>query len=126
MMPTMLTLTQTSDSATVSSFTPRTSNERSPFVFVGERLWLDFVNCEHGLRRFDALRDFETMVRWLEAAAILDAERAGGIRRRAQQQPAGAAAALVDARRVRAALRSLAEPGPPSERVRAEALAEIN
>jgi predicted RNA-binding Zn ribbon-like protein len=123
----MLTLTPSSDSAAVSAFAPpRTTIERSPFVFVGERLWLDFVNCEQGLRRFDALRDFETLVRWLEAASILDAERAGGIRRRAQQQPAGAAAALVDARRVRGALRSLAERGPMSERVRAEGLTEIN
>ena len=54
--------------------------ERSPFVFVGERLWLDFVNSEFGIRRFDALRDFESMVRWLEAAALLDVERATGIR----------------------------------------------
>ena len=126
MMPTMLTLSTTSDSATVSSFTPRTSNERSPFVFVGERLWLDFVNCEHGLRRYDALRDFESMVRWLEAAAVLDAERAGGIRRRAQQQPAGASVALLDGRRVRAALRALAERGPMSERIRNDGLIEIN
>ena len=95
-------------------------------MFVGERLWLDFVNSEHGLRRFEALRDFETMVRWLESASVLDAERAGGIRRRAQAQPAGAAAALVDARRVRAGLRSLAERGPSSERIRAEGLMEIN
>src|SRR4051812_19519789 len=123
----MLTLTSSSDSAAVSAFAPpRATIERSPFVFVGERLWLDFVNCEQGLRRFDALRDFETLVRWLEAASILDGERAGGIRRRAQQQPAGAAAALVDARRVRAALRSLAERGPMSERIRADGLAEIN
>jgi len=123
----MLTITPISDSVAVGAYVPmRATSERSPFVFVGERLWLDFVNCEHGVRRFDALRDFETMVRWLEAAAILDVERAGGIRRRAQQQPAGAAAALVDARRVRAALRSLAERGPTSERVRTEGLAEIN
>src|SRR5438445_13617762 len=123
----MLTLTPSSDSAAVSNFSPpRTTTERSPFVFVGERLWLDFVNCEQGLRRFDALRDFETLVRWLEAASILDSERAGGIRRRAQQQPAGAAAALVDARRVRTALRSLAERGPMSERIRSEGLTEIN
>ena len=123
----MLTITPISDSVSVAAYVPmRTTSERSPFVFVGERLWLDFVNCEYGVRRFDALRDFETMVRWLEAAAILDVERAGGIRRRAQQQPAGAAAALVDARRVRAALRSLAERGPASERVRSEGLAEIN
>lgn len=95
-------------------------------MFVGERLWLDFVNCEQGLRRYDALRDFESLVRWLEAAAVLDSERASGIRRRAMQQPAGAAAALVDARRVRTALRSLAERGPASERIRSEGLAEIN
>ncbi|MFI5228153.1 MAG: CGNR zinc finger domain-containing protein [Gemmatimonadales bacterium] len=122
----MLTLTSSSDSALPAFVPARASTERSPFVFVGERLWLDFVNSEHGLRRFEALRDFETMVRWLESASVLDAERAGGIRRRAQAQPAGAAAALVDARRVRAGLRSLAERGPSSERIRAEGLMEIN
>jgi predicted RNA-binding Zn ribbon-like protein len=72
------------------------------------------------------LCDFETMVRWLESASLLDLERASGIRRRAQQQPAGAAAALIDARRVRSALRSLAERGPMSERIRTDGLIEIN
>lgn len=123
----MLTLTTPSESAAVSfASVPRPTLERSPFVFVGERLWLDFVNCEFGIRRYDALRDFETLVRWLETAIVLDAERAAGIRRRAQQQPAGASAALVDARRVRGALRALAERGPTSERVRTDGLAEIN
>jgi predicted RNA-binding Zn ribbon-like protein len=122
----MLTLTTPSDSALLSFAAPRPAMERSPFVFVGERLWLDFVNCEFGIRRYDALRDFETLVRWLESASVLDAERAAGIRRRAQQQPAGASAALVDARRVRGALRSLAERGPTSERIRTDGLAEIN
>jgi predicted RNA-binding Zn ribbon-like protein len=122
----MLTLTTPSDSAVVSFAQSRPTIERSPFVFVGERLWLDFVNCEYGVRRYDALRDFETLVRWLESAIVLDAERAAGIRRRAQQQPAGASAALVDARRVRSALRALAERGPTSERVRSDGLAEIN
>lgn len=107
-------------------FVPSRPAERPAFVFVAERLWLDFVNSELGHRRADALRDFETMVRWLEAAAVLDTERALGIRRRAQQQPAGAGAALVDARRVRAALRSLAERGPVSDQVRADGLIEIN
>jgi predicted RNA-binding Zn ribbon-like protein len=125
-MPTMLTLTTPSENAAVPYVPTRHTLERPPFVFVGERLWLDFVNCEQGLRRFDALRDFESLVRWLEAAVVLDGERAGGIRRRAQQQPAGAAAALVDARRVRAALRSLAERGPSSDRVRTDGLVEIN
>ncbi len=122
----MLTLTPSSDTAATLFSPPRPLPERSPFVFVGERMWLDFVNSEHGTRRFEALRDFETLVRWLEAASVLDAERASGIRRRAQAQPAGAAAALVDARRVRAGLRALAERGPTSERVRADGLIEIN
>jgi predicted RNA-binding Zn ribbon-like protein len=99
-----------------------------PFVFIGDRLWLDFVNTEESGKasRVDALGDFEAFVRWLQAAAVLDGERAGGIRRRAQQQPSGAAAALVDARRVRASLRALAERGGHLGHVRSAALAEIN
>jgi predicted RNA-binding Zn ribbon-like protein len=99
-----------------------------PFVFVGGRLWLDFVNTE-GLardRRVDALIDFDAFVDWLHTAGVLDAERAASIRRRAIQQPTGASAALVDARRVRDSLRALAELGPRSPSVRASTLAEIN
>lgn len=116
------------------------SSPDTPFALVGDRLWLDFVNSDdvhrvHGgpaARRghADALSDFELFVRWLERVALLDAERAAGIRRRAQQQPAGATAVLADARRVRAALRALAEWGAGEARrvteVRATALAEIN
>ena len=100
----------------------------SPFILIGERLWLDFVNTDDVRRgsRIDLLRDFEAPVRFLEAVTILDAERALGMRRRAQQQPAGAAAAPVDARRVRAALRALSERGAHSEKIRGDALAEIN
>jgi predicted RNA-binding Zn ribbon-like protein len=101
-----------------------------PFVFVGERLWLDFVNTDDVRRgvRVDVLRDFSALVQWLEAAAVLDGERAAGMRRRAKQQPAGATAALADARRVRAALRALAERGtaPDASEVRQYAVAEIN
>lgn len=99
-----------------------------PFVFIGDRLWLDFVNTEDSRKgaRIDALIDFEAFVRWLQAAAVLDLERASGIRRRAQQQPSGAAAALVDARRVRVSLRALAERGSHLAPVRAAALTEIN
>ncbi|HEU4643445.1 MAG TPA: ABATE domain-containing protein [Gemmatimonadaceae bacterium] len=99
-----------------------------PFVFVGERLWLDFVNTDDVRRgiRVDVLRDFDVLVRWLEAASVLDNERAAGIRRRAQQQPAGATAALADARRVRASLRALAERGAMLVDVRLHAVAEIN
>ena len=99
-----------------------------PFIFIGERLWLDFVNTDDVRRgvRFDALREFETFVQWLEAASVVDTERAAGLRRRAQQQPSGAAAALVDARRVRASLRALAERGSTTERARNDTIAEIN
>jgi predicted RNA-binding Zn ribbon-like protein len=105
----------------VSSLTP-------PFVFVGERLWLDFINTDDVRRgtRVDVLRDFEQLIRWLEATSVLDAERAGGIRRRAQQQPAGATASLADARRIRASLRALAERGALTAEVRVNALGEIN
>ena len=100
--------------------------DRAPFVFIGERLWLDFVNSDAGWRSSDALRDFETLMQWLETATVVDAERASAMRRRAQQQPAGAAAALVDVRRVRAALRALAERGALADHVRLAALTEIN
>ena len=107
---------------------PPVSRERAPFTFVGERLWLDFVNSDT-VRSVDALHDFESMMWWFEAATVLDGERAVGMRRRAREQPSGATAALVDARRVRAALRALAEGGAgaaAAEQVRRNALGEIN
>src|SRR5687768_18389022 len=99
-----------------------------PVAFLGERLWLDFVNTDDARRgsRVDLLRDFDALVRWLEGAAVLDGERGGGIRRRALQQPAGATAALADARRIRAALRSLAERGMHVVEGRLHAVNAIN
>ena len=99
---------------------------RAPFIFVAERLWLDFVNTDGGLHGADAVGNFDGLVAWLETAIALDGERAHMMRRRAIQQPSGATAALVDARRVRAALRSLAERGAITPQVRLDALAEIN
>jgi predicted RNA-binding Zn ribbon-like protein len=98
------------------------------FSHIGERLWLDFVNTDEIRRgaRADLLRDFDTLVLFLEETGTLDLERGSGMRRRAQQQPAGAAAALVEARRTRAALRVLAERGGMSDKARWDALAEIN
>jgi predicted RNA-binding Zn ribbon-like protein len=111
-----------------------------PFAFVGERLWLDFVNSEGtGGRshdsRTDALDSFDLFMRWLTAAGVLDDERAAALARRAQQQPTGASAALHEARRVRNALRALAERGRPAvpgrdrggeDRATQVAMAEIN
>jgi predicted RNA-binding Zn ribbon-like protein len=92
------------------------------------RLWLDFVNSDEDAegRAVDMLRSFAAFVSFLEAAGAIDGERSGSVLRRAEQQPAGASAALLDARRVRAALRAMAERGRESERVRADALEEIN
>jgi predicted RNA-binding Zn ribbon-like protein len=102
------------------------SRERQSYAFVAERMWLDFVNSDNIVRGSDALYDFERFVRWLEAAQLLDEERAATMRRRSQQQPAGALAVLGDARRVRSVLRSLAERGETSNDIRSEALVEIN
>ncbi|MDB4882507.1 MAG: hypothetical protein JWL95_1273 [Gemmatimonadetes bacterium] len=99
--------------------------DRPSFAFVAERLWLDFVNTDTGVRGADALHDFDRFVLWLEAAHVLDAERSASMRRRSQQQPAGALAVLGDARRVRTVLRALAERGVLSD-VRLAALGEIN
>ncbi|MEX2181501.1 MAG: ABATE domain-containing protein [Gemmatimonadaceae bacterium] len=101
-----------------------------PFVFVGGRLWLDFVNTDDARLgvRHDTIGSFERFVGWLAAARVVDTERAAALQRRALEQPSGATAALVDARRVRAALRALAERGrtDQGERAREAALEEIN
>lgn len=92
------------------------------------RLWLDFVNTDAAAQSpgGDLLRDFEALLVWARSLDAVDDERAAGIRRRAVLQPAAAAATLVDARRVRAALRMLAEKGLGSERIRDDAVLEIN
>ena len=92
------------------------------------RLWLDFVNTDAAAQSpgGDLLRDFEALLVWFQEQGAIDEERAAGIRRRAVLQPAAAAATLVDARRVRAALRVLAEKGYLTDRVRDDAVMEIN
>jgi predicted RNA-binding Zn ribbon-like protein len=107
---------------------PVNASRGDPFVFVGQRLWLDFVNTLGGSRDApdEMLRDAGALVRWLQAAGVLDAERSAGMLRRAQQQPAGATAALADARRIRSVLRQLAEEGARDASVRRDVVAEIN
>jgi predicted RNA-binding Zn ribbon-like protein len=104
------------------------NEQRAPhaFAFISERLWLDFVNTDTGPRGSDALHEFDRFVGWLDAANVLDAERAASMQRRAVQQPAGALAVLADARRVRSVLRALAERGMGLVAARLEALGEIN
>jgi predicted RNA-binding Zn ribbon-like protein len=99
--------------------------------FVGERLWLDFINSDQAVRDSathpDALDGFESYVSWLRAARVLDDERATAMLRRAQQQPTAASAALHEARRLRNVLRALAEhSGIPGGRAEESAISEIN
>jgi predicted RNA-binding Zn ribbon-like protein len=123
----MLTTATPPSSTELSSPTPMVSRTmRVAFAFVAERLWLDFVNTDGGSHASDAVGDFDGLVAWLETAIALETERAQMMRRRAIQQPSGATAALVDARRVRTALRGLAERGAVTPQVRLDALAEIN
>lgn len=99
--------------------------------FVGERLWLDFVNSDRSVRQVqaptDALDGFDIYVNWLRAARVLDTERADAMVRRAQQQPTAASAALHEARRLRNVLRGLAEHGAAAPgRAEEAAISEIN
>ena len=115
----------------VSTFASRRSDahDRPPSpTSTRSRLWLDFVNTDAAAKasNVDVFRDLDSLLSWLTAQGTIDEERASGIRRRALLQPAAAAATVVDARRVRAALRVLAERGLISERVCEEAVLEIN
>lgn len=90
--------------------------DRTPLpapAFVAGRLWLDFVNTDDARlgQRVDLLGTFSAFVDWLAAAQVIDAERSAALRRRAVEQPSGAAAALVEAQRIRTLLRQLAEHG---------------
>lgn len=111
---------------------PDETSSVEPLVFIGERLWLDFVNTDDSAHsrkgaRVDALDSFEGFVHWLGAARLLDDERATAMVRRAQQQPTGASAALHEARRTRNVLRALAERGAlPADRTTEAAILEIN
>ena len=114
----------------VSSSVSRRANQPDPVPAAAprSRRWLEFVNTDAAAQSpfGDLLRDFDALLSWLETQGAVDDERGAGIQRRALLQPAAAAASLVDARRVRASLRGLAERGGASERVREDAVIEIN
>ena len=113
-------------------YMPDQATFAEPFVFVAERLWLDFVNSDDAARRrngthADALNSFESFVRWLTEARLIDQERGFALQRRAQQQPTGASGALHEARRLRSVLRTLAERrSPDAEGTTQAAIGEIN
>ncbi len=97
--------------------------------FTAGRLWLDFVNTDEAPRhaQSDALVSFDGYLAWLERAGLVDEARRAALQRRALEQPAGASAALHEARRIRVMLRPLAERGlQASERETQTAILEIN
>lgn len=114
--------------STLDSRTAADAQNRAPSPTpTRSRLWLEFVNTDAAAQaNGDLFRDLDALVSWLSAQGALDEDRAAGIRRRALLQPAAAAATLVEARRVRAALRELAERGLVSAQVGEEAMTEIN
>ena len=76
------------------------------FHFVGEQLWLDFVNTEVVAQgeRVDLLGSFDDLMAWASAAGILDAAQARDLARK----PRDTDKALGAAREFRATLREMA------------------
>lgn len=102
---------------------------RARVPFAAGRLWLDFVNTDEAPRHLqpDTFVSFDGYLAWLEGAGLLDSARRAALQRRAVEQPASATAALHEARRIRSALRPLAERGRhATERVTQAAVLEIN
>lgn len=102
---------------------------RARVPFAAGRLWLDFVNTDEAPRHAqpDALASFDGFLAWLEGAGLIDPLRRAALQRRALEQPASATSSLHEARRIRGALRPLAERGlHASERITQSAVLEIN
>ena len=99
----------------------------TPFVVLGGHRALDFVNTEvvaHGVRR-DLLTGFSDLVRWLEHVGALDRPTAAAALARWEGKRAGEAA-LLEARRLRAALRGAVEATAAGRPVPRRSLSAIN
>jgi predicted RNA-binding Zn ribbon-like protein len=80
------------------------------FYFIGNALWLDFVNTEiiqDGVR-VDLLESVEDLLSWAISAEVLTRADADGLANR-WAQPSRARQALAQAKEFRAALRNMAE-----------------
>lgn len=98
---------------------------QEPFLFVGGRLWLDFINTVFAGKEqsVDLLGDFEALLRWLTAAQAADEEEcksAAAWSRRDQEQ------IVRYALRLRSALRQAAERLAQGEEMSDAALMVIN
>lgn len=96
------------------------------FIFVGNRLWLDFVNTEivKGVERVDLLGDFQDFLDWTIAAGV--ASKAQAAEKEKRWSETERQAALSSAREFRAALRETAERLCASRRVKDSAIDLIN
>ena len=100
-------------------------DRQEPFLFVGGRLWLDFINTRLAGREqgVDLLSDFEALLRWLAAAQAADAEareNAAAWSRRDQEEISRYAL------RLRSALRQAAKSLTRGEEIGDAALIMIN
>ena len=100
-------------------------DRQEPFLFVGGRLWLDFINTRLAGREqsVDLLSDFEALLRWLTAAQAADAEtreNAAAWSRRDQEEISQYAL------RLRLVLRQAAEGLTRGEEIGDAALAMVN
>jgi predicted RNA-binding Zn ribbon-like protein len=80
------------------------------FYFIGNALWLDFVNTEviHDGVRVDLIESVDDLLSWAVKAAVLSRADADALAQR-WAQPSKARQALAQAKEFRAALRSMAE-----------------
>ena len=100
-------------------------DRQEPFLFVGGRLWLDFINTQMAGREqgVDLLSGFEALLRWLAAAQAADAEareNAAAWSRRDQEEISQYAL------RLRSALRQAAKSLTRGEEIGDAALIMIN
>jgi predicted RNA-binding Zn ribbon-like protein len=83
----------------------------SPFLFVAERLWLDFVNTEivDNGEHVDLLGSFDDLVTWMAAAQVIDEAQAKELKRHWSGGGRDVERAFRAAIEFRSALRALAE-----------------
>jgi predicted RNA-binding Zn ribbon-like protein len=87
-----------------------TSADRLPLKFVGGDPSLDLVNTIDWTERgpeFERLPDYRDLIRWAQAAGVLEEGHARRLCRLAEAHPRRASAALGEARRTRALLERL-------------------
>ncbi len=104
-----------------------TAQKASDFVFIGSRLWLDFVNTciKQNGERVDFLSDFTELIKWLKEARVLDNEEAEESLYR-WSSPSHRSEILGQARAFRTELKTAAEGITRAEKVFEDIVLAIN